>query len=296
MGPTDPTPASTDSPTAAPEHSAVAPADTPSPLPFSEPFSPIPDLPPPVPDKWAHRRVEPRGLALLWTTYLLAVTLVCFGPPAALGGLDQLAGRYASRELLVLTAIGITVLWPLIRLSQVIPSEGGVTATLKDLFVIAVPAQAVVWPLTLLAMWPVSVAASMGLVLLSWTFVVGGLLAVAQGNPSPTPGAHTFRRIAWMAFFLALPAAGPVVVASLPVVTSEHADTPAMLSPITAVLEVGRERFWSGRAAAVLPEHWVAIGVTFLVGVGVWLFAHALAAHPLPHRREDRPQHAPPAA
>lgn len=294
MGPTDqPTPND-----ASPEPHHGTPPDLPraETLPVSEPFSAIPDLPPPVRDKWAHRRVEPRGLALLWTTYLLAVTLVCFGPPAALGGLDQLAGRYASRELLVLAAIGITVLWPLIRLSQVIPAEGGLHATLKDLFVIAVPAQAVVWPLTLLAMWPLSVAAAMGFVLLAWTFLIGGLLAAALGNPSSTPAAHTFRRLVWMGFFLAVPAVGPVVVASLPVVTSEHADTPAMLSPVTAVLEVGRERFWSGRAAAVLPEHWVAIGVTFLVGVGVWLFAHALAVQPLPNGREDRPDHAPPAA
>ncbi len=231
-------------------------------------------------DRWAHRRVEPRGLALAWTLYLLAATIASFGPAAALGVLDPLSGRYAARVLLVLVATGIGLLWPMMRLCQEWSARGGVYAAGQDLTVMVIPTQAVVWPLVFLAMWPVGVVGVVSCVLLAWTVLFGGLLAMALG-----PGCRTEQeasggagmRLGWLVVFMVVLFAGPVCSAFVPgaLPGSSAERWRAMYSPLTAVLDIATERFASGQAAQALPEHWAGCGVALVVGVGLWLAAGA---------------------
>lgn len=236
--------------------------------------------PEPPGDRWAHRRVEPRGLALAWTLYLLAATIASFGPAAALGALDPLSGRYAARVLLVLVAIGVGLLWPMMRLCQERPARGGVFAVGQDLTVMIIPTQAVVWPLVFLAMWPVSVVAAIGAVILAWTVLFGGLLAFGLGRgegPAQTKGDGAGTRVLWTAVCAAVLFGGAFGGLLLPVVEagSSAERWRAMFSPLTAVLEIAAERYASGQAAQAMPEHWAGCGVALGVGLGIWLAAGA---------------------
>ncbi|MEK6703267.1 MAG: hypothetical protein AABZ53_13465 [Planctomycetota bacterium] len=232
--------------------------------------------PEPKRDRWAHRRVEPRGLALAWTLYLLAATIASFGPAAALGVLDPLSGRYAARVLLVLVATGVGLLWPMMRLCQERPARPGAFAVGQDLTVMIIPTQAVVWPLVFLAMWPLSVVAALGAVLFSWTVIFGGLLAFALG-PGERGGeagaTGTGARVVWTGICAVVLFAGAILGSFAPggEAGSSAERWRAMFSPLTAVLDIAGERYASGQAAQVMPEHWAGCGVALGVGLAIWL-------------------------
>jgi len=232
-------------------------------------------------DRWAHRRVEPRGLALVWTMYLLASTVIAFGAPAARGTLDTLSSRFAARELLVLVGVGIAFLWPTMRLSQAFPAEGGVRAAAKDLIVILLPSTAVVLPMSLMAAWPVTVAAGLVSVTLVWTMVIGAMLAVAI---NPPPGGRrdsgAGRRAMFSALFalaMGLPAA---FAWSRPDLDSRAADLISCMALPGMLVEISRDRHWSGQAATVLFEHWVAILVIGVFALSAWMLAAGLLDGP----------------
>lgn len=238
------------------------------------PEAPIPELRPAVRvDRWAHRRVEPRGLALLWTLYLLGITLTTFWTPTTGAGLDPLAGRYASRQLLFSTAVGYAVLWPMLRLCQVFPGDGGLKSVGKDLLVMVIPTQAVVWPLAFLALWPMSVAAALGAQSLAWTLLVGALLAMALGPGGSDRRPSAIRRVVWMVVILAAGArpAGLYDFRS----AATGFDLWTMSSALTAPLSLTVPP--QGRVAWLGSLQWSAIGVTFGVSVGLWLVAAALS-------------------
>lgn len=246
---------------------------------------PLPELSPPRRvDRWAHRRVEPRGLALFWTLYLLGVTVVCFWTPATSAGLDALAGRYSSRLVLTAVTFGFTVLWPMLRLCQVFPGEGGMRSVMKDLVVIVVPTQAVVWPLTFLAVWPPMVAASLAASTLAWTLVTGALLAMALGRGGG-PRGSALRRVVWMIVIVAA-TARPVGLYDATFVdvtgftgAGGMSDvgrliwgmTSAVSTPLTLTIPP------QGRLEWVTPLQWGMIGVTFLLALGLWLMVAAMA-------------------
>lgn len=228
----------------------------------------IPELAPPVRvDRWAHRRVEPRGLALMWTLYLLGVTVMCFWTPATAAGLDPLAGRYSSRLLLIAVAVGYCVLWPMVRLCQAFPAEGGVRAVGKDLMVMIVPTQAVIWPLTFLALWPLSVASALAASSLAWTLVVGALLAIGLGGPRRERLIGSWRRLAWIGIILAV-AARPTGWYDN---TSEGGRVWMVLSGVSAPLTLTAAP--ASGLSWVSPPQWGMIGVTFALAVGLWLVA-----------------------
>jgi hypothetical protein len=244
----------------------------------------LPDLPPRRPDKWAHRRVEPRGLALLWTLYLLAATGISFAPTAATGGLDPLSGRYASRVMIVLVGLGFGVLWPTLRLCQTIPREGGVKGVLRDLPVVVIPAQAVIWPMVLLAMWPVRTAVTLACLTLAWSIVIGGLLALTMGRARQSEDEIGTRRRCVGTLTCLLVCLGAIL--PLPFMPQGTPDWLAMYSPLTALLDVTKDRHWSGAATATLPEHWFACALTALLGVSLWLGAVAFESRTGTIRRE----------
>ncbi len=248
-------------------------------------FEPAPPLaPPPLPplsrrDKWAHRRAEPRVFAFFWTVFLLIATVYTFGS-AASGRLDAESGRFAARSLLVVLAVGVAVLWPMTRLSQVTPREGGCVASAKDILVMIVPTQAVIWPLTLLGGWPIEVTACLAALLAGWTLAVGGLLAWALGPPDrPTitglPPPERAPGWAWIMPFIALASSGPAVAVVTQPASGIEVPMSDMLSPLSAVLEVSRYRPWTGVSATARPEHWASAAAAGLIGSALWLTAWA---------------------
>jgi hypothetical protein len=52
-----------------------------------------------------------------------------------------------------------------------------------------------------------------------------------------------------------------------------------MLSPISGVFEITRDRSWSGRPARAAPEHWAAIGLVWIVATLLWSAALARRAN-----------------
>ena len=228
-------------------------------------------------DRWAHRRVEPRGLALVWTMYLLACTVIAFGAPAARGTLDTLSSRFAARELLVLVGVGIAILWPTMRLCQSFPAEGGVRSVAKDLIVILLPSTAVVLPMSIMAAWPLFVALGLASATVAWTLCVGAVLAVALSPGSSTRSEGGAGRRALFAGLFALAMGLPAVLAwSRPELDSRAADLVSCMALPGMLVEIARDRHWSGQAASVLFEHWVAILVISVFAVSAWLIAAGL--------------------
>jgi hypothetical protein len=237
------------------------------------------------PDRWAHRRGEPRVFALAWTLFLFAATLVTFvaAQSAAVG--DRSLVRAAAQLLVLAATLGLTVLWPMARLSQW-PDYRPVSGTARDLLVLLIPVQAMLWPQAMwwLARWPTSVVGALDLLLLCWGVLIGGVLACFQAararamrsgqawNPGRSAGA--------MVIILVLVGAGASAVAigragpppSGDVVPPDFRPS-WLFSPLTAVFEITRDRTWSGVTAAVAPGHILALLITGLLGLPAWLLA-----------------------
>lgn len=237
-------------------------------------------------DPWAHRRAEPRLFAFLWSVYVLAAVMGSILWVARLPeGAAAEASAYspAARTMLVVIAAGITVLWPMTRLSQAAPERDPVASTLADLLVVQMPVQMVIWPMALLARWPAGVVAAIALLFLAWGLVAGGLVAVAfasggrgrrggRGDGAPGGGA----RAAWMVVCVlavgAAPALGLLATGATGEPASGRGGWWAMASPFTAIYAVSG-RGWSGPTAAVGAAQWVGMWVTACVGVGLWVAA-----------------------
>jgi len=240
-------------------------------------------IPPTRRDPWAHRRGEPRLFAFLWSLFLFAATLTTFGGAAAGGVLSHDTLRPAARTLMVIIATGLSLAWPLVRLSQVRDSKP-LLGSLQDALVILVPLHAVVWPQVLwwLAHWSPRIVAALAGMLSAWTFLIAGLIVLAQLSTQPssmTTLPQPIRaRNTWMLFFLIL-----ALVGALPALfetTQRIGDVipPAfnaawMTSPITAALEITRDRSWSGRPAAITASHWVSIAILAAIAGLVWVLA-----------------------
>ncbi len=148
-------------------------------------------------DPWAHRKGEPRLFALYWAIYLMgAALLTIFAVRSATGPtIDQWV--YGCRAMMLVTVVGVCVLWPLTRLSQVGP-ERPRRATLMDLLVLLLPAQVVLWPMPVLTGWTWAVTGGLALLLTGWALLIGVL--VSWGTARHSSGA----RLGAMAWVLAL--------------------------------------------------------------------------------------------
>lgn len=220
------------------------------------------------PDRWAHRRGEPRLFALCWTLYLSIASLGVVASAGMGGPLSSQAYRAAARTALCLTAAGIAVLWPMLRLCQERPRRP-VRAALVDAMVVSVPAQAVILPQHWLAGWPLDVIAALGALAVAWSLVVGAGLAwwwSLEGRVVTRAGAASA--------FLLLALLGPgamlarfLLAGPGPRASDAPADVLSMLSPITGVLELTRDRPASGAATAASAPHAWAIGAAAALGV-----------------------------
>lgn len=293
-------------------HANPAPDLAPSPVPAQSPdLAPAPEAPvDPVPaksadlaaarkrararhDPFAHRRGEPRTFAILWMLYMVAAIMISLSPAGTSGLLSVEAYRPSARLLAALMAMGIAVVWPMVRLSQVRP-KNPVRAVAQDQVIVMVPitamcaAQAAPW----MAGWPMDVGAAMALGLMGWSILVAGVLLhafaseakrdgspVAPMNPrEPDQGVARAPDVAirvWaMLVLMALAIAGPLVSAlgyePRSAVRGWHGiriDWGLMISPVGFALEVASDRVWTGRAAAVSREHWWGVGVILVVGL-----------------------------
>lgn len=222
-------------------------------------------------DKWSHRRGEPRNFAFLWAIYLMLGSIIALGAVLAGGIITLDAYQPLSRGLIVTLAIGVMIFWPLMRLSQAAPEESAPIAVLKDLAIVLIPLQAVVWPQMVLARWTPDIVLATSLAMIAWAFLIGGILALG------TRSNRTWRS-AWMAVIVAMVVGGATISilagqVSPDLLRPRHADAaPALVlaSGAGLVADISADRSWSGSWALAMPEHWRAIWWTFAAGALVW--------------------------
>ncbi len=228
---------------------------------------------------WSHRRGEPRIFALIWMIYLMGVTAIMFMTVSDAFFVSTDITRPAARAMVLATAAGIALLWPAFRLAQH-PPEHPVRDVLRDLFVLLVPAQAVVWPhaLRVLADWPLPVLLGVTACFAAWAMVVGGLIALANSGA----GAGRARWM-WMLVVLAVVIGAPALGMALGIVGPTRVDAPRpgwMLSPLTCVLEITRDRDASGTTVPVSPTHWRSLAAVACVGGALLCLAGAARVAP----------------
>lgn len=232
---------------------------------------------------WSHRKGEPRVFALLWTAFLMAATLLMFASLSAAWVVTPESYRPAARSLLMVVILGVVVLWPMTRLCQAPPRERALSATLKDMVVVLLPVQALVWPhaLRILSGWPTGVVAAVSVSTIVWGVLAGGVLAMAQVT---SRGRMGVARTMWMFVVLLLVVGAPAWLALTGALRVDHVDGSSagttlgwMFSPVTAVAELTRSRPWTGRSASITGLHWGAIAWTAALGVGCWGGAWALS-------------------
>lgn len=135
--------------------------------------------------------------------------------------------------MLVCTAIGLTIAWPLLRLSEP-RSSHPVRRVLFDLIVLAALIQIVVWPLRLVTPWNMARTLAIDATLLAWTMLVGALIAAggrlgASGRTTMMAAIAALVLIAPAIAALTVDSGGAGVEGASPLIV-----TVAQLSPISA--------------------------------------------------------------
>ena len=259
-----------------------------------DPRAPVPRKRPEVKkDKWAHRRAEPRTLAFLWAVYILTagvltIGVLLFRGPWAL--LDETVYQYAARTMLLCVAIGLAILWPMTRLSQSVTLRDRPGPTIfKDMLVLLPPTQAVVWAQAAArAGWAVDLIGAMALSLWAWPMLLGAVLAIVL-----RPRVHAHPAAVYDAGTVFVGSRGPsvptrtltmlfiVLAALLPLLALRFGPGWAtMLSPVSAVLDLGRQRGVGPDDPSVVGGRWVVL----FTQLGLALVAWVLLALIEPHR------------
>ncbi|MEZ6233220.1 MAG: hypothetical protein R3B68_03425 [Phycisphaerales bacterium] len=252
---------------------------------------------------WSHRRGEPRMFALAWTVFLTLLATLILMRSAVGGRLDMDVYRHVLRQGLMAIITAIVVAWPLVRLSQVRPRGGGVLSAFKDLLIVVVPLQAVLWPQVLLAHWPIEVVAALSATMAAWALLVGAVIALALGTRSfdpdnlpesdaiepPRAGGRTLAMTLILAWVL-LSGIGALVLDGARPAERGLGQHPAwwmMLSPHAGVNEITRSRVEFGPAAHVSPQHGAAVLAIGALALLAWL--GALGREALSPRRPPPP-------
>lgn len=174
----------------------------------------------------------PRMLALGWATWLLAsalVTLFIHQPMHP----DTRFFNAAVRTIMVLIIVGLTWLWPMIRLCQA-TRRGGRWGLLVDLLWLYCFLQVVLWPMRLTTRWPVSAVLVVDAAILAWGLLVMSITAL--GMVSQQPVTRALAMTACIATTLLGPLAGAVG-------SYLRLDVPESLvdaSPFTVLVRSGR--------------------------------------------------------
>jgi hypothetical protein len=248
--------------------------------PLARPFAQAP------PDPWAHRRGEPRVFAFLWTMYVLLAVGGSILWVARFAALSSSAYSPAARVMLVVVAVGATILWPMVRLSQASPRKGVMGHVLADSIIVLTPIQLVLWPMIVLANWPLGVIAAVAGLLAAWVVLTGGVLSLALAGPGAMRAGDPAlaERTAWMVAVIALAVAGPLAIFACNAAQSPVPPWLAMLSPLTAVpLLTGKGL--SGPQTPVTALEMRIIALTGAAGLVFWVLASVRSAL---GRRSDR--------
>lgn len=252
------------------EPTPQAPADAPSSTPRK--------------DRWAHRRAEPRTLAFLWAMYilvagLLTVGVLLFRGPWAL--LDKGVYQYAARTMLLCVAIGLAILWPMVRLSQSVSlRERPGSAIFKDLLVLLPPTQAVVWAQAAArAGWAVDLIGAMALSLAVWPMLVGaGMAMLLRPRPGQypsqvyDPGTVFVGALGPGGVARSFAMAGIVLTALLPLIALRTGPGWAtMFSPVSAVIDLSQSRDVGPGSSSVDHARWMVLLAQTGTAAVLWL-------------------------
>lgn len=212
-------------------------------------------------DPWAHRKGEPRPLALLWAVYLMVASLLTIFSVRAAGAPSTAQFVVACRMTAVMVTLGVALLWPALRLSQMFPRERW-RSLLADMAVLLVPVQAVLWPMMLLTHWPAEVVGALSASAASWAVLSAGVLALAYGGG----GSHASRVIA-MTWLLAV-ALGPLAMLVFwPGGPSMAPGWLGLASPLTSAYRLLDAP--SGLAPSMFWAEWALVALPGAVGIGL---------------------------
>ena len=228
---------------------------------------------------WSHRRGEPRVFTLLWMIYLMGATVLMFSSMATAISISTDVTRPAARTMFLVVVIGFSVLWPMVRLSQRSLPSGHVRFAIRDALVLTIPMQAIIWPQTLpvLSNWSVSVIAAMASFFFVWIIIIAGILAFASQSIERNKGSDLVR-MTWMMITLIVVFAAPLIGSITSLGIGASADQPRvgwLLSPVTGLLEIVRDREVIGVSAKVYPQQWRVIIALLCVGIALLLLARA---------------------
>lgn len=246
----------------------------------------------PAPDPWAHRRAEPRPLALMWTAYLLIATIACLGPVTAAHYLTPDVYRPAAALLMAAALLGVTIYWPMIRLSQQLPNQRPSRSMFLDSIAIFFPLQATIWPQAMpaLSSWNATITAAVALHATAWLAIIGSVLCLALVHITrgEALGISTqLRRTGWMGVCVLLTFAA--AVHAFFTGAFDHLGTPSsapptyIWSPASVVFDITADRSWLGVSAQVQPIHWWSGMVLLLAGVCTWILTVVIEAFALRH-------------
>jgi hypothetical protein len=228
---------------------------------------------------WGHRRGEPRVFTLLWMIYLMGATVLMFSSMATAFSISTDVTRPAARTMFIMVAVGFSVLWPMVRFSQRAILSGHVRFAIRDALVLSIPMQAIIWPQTLpvLANWSIEVVAAISAFFIAWIIILAGVQAFASQSIQRNNGSELVR-ITWMLIIILLvfgaPIFGSITVLGVESTVSEPR-IGWMLSPITGLLEIVRDRDELGSNVQVFSEHWRVIIALLCVGGALLLVAKA---------------------
>lgn len=216
-------------------------------------------------------------LASLWlgVSWLL---LIGFRPPVQAQSASYTPGV---RLMMLSTVAGITVAWPLVRLSGPMRPRPAIQALL-DLAVLLCLVQVVLWPLRLVTPWPPGRAAAIDLCLAGWGLATAAVVAAGSG-PGPQASLGLRRTVA-MVLAVAIAAGVPLVAllggGSLPFTERPAEPALAAWSPATAL--------WSLTSAGFEPPSqadWRLAATGPVVAIAAWLGLAAVR----PLRRPSAP-------
>ncbi len=215
----------------------------------------------------------------MWMMYLMGSTVMMFSSMAMAYSISVHITRPAARAMLVMVVLGYSVLWAMVRFSQQQRAWSHVRFAIRDAVVLFIPMQAVIWPqaLPVLAHWPVEVIAGISAMSLAWIMILAGVIALGSASIERNHGKESVR-VLWMLVVILVVFLGPLVGGLQTSGAAIGVDRPRvgwLLSPITGVLEIVRDRRELGTSARIFIEHWKMIFALLCVGAALLLIARA---------------------
>lgn len=169
-------------------------------------------------------------MALLWAVYLMGSAVLTIFTVRSLGmpSTGQLVS--ACRGMIIMVLLGLTMLWPMVRLSQEFPRRRWASIG-ADLLVLLAPVQAVLWPMPMLTHWSWSVMSGLMVLVCGWGLLAASVVMWAYAR---APGSAALRGAAALACAM-FAGAAPLAGLGLRLAGFEPSAWLWMLSPVTAV-------------------------------------------------------------